>query len=246
MTATSPDSSPRSLWPGDGPLPAFVSARSRERLLRIALLLTVGVALLAALAALERYRFATAGLRLGAVTPDRFDALGRRRSIVDLLLVLAVAAVAVLWLAWFARIYANLQALGANWIRLSVPSALVSCALPVLNLFMVPLLVGEAWSASDPDGPDRSLPGDRRRPPPLVLLWVGVLILTLVVVGLAEKVAHRTLEQLGPVRSGAPLEALGALLVVAAALLTARLASILTSRQEERARAQVAAEGVEP
>lgn len=146
MTATSPPRSPRTLWPGGAPPPVYVSPRGRERLLRISLLVTAGVAFIAALAALERYRFASAGLRLGAVTPDRFDALGHRRGVIDVLLVLAVAATAVLWLVWFARVYANLPALGADWTRLSVPSAVVSCAVPILNVFMVPLLVGEAWS----------------------------------------------------------------------------------------------------
>ena len=237
MTNISTSRSPGRLWPGEA-APVYVSAQSRERLLRIALLITAGVALLAALAALERYRFASEGIRLGAVTPDRFDALGDRRSAIDLLLVLAVTGTTVVWLAWFARVYANLRALGATWTRLSVPSALMSCALPVLNVFLVPLLVGEAWSASDPNGPDRSLPGDRRFPPPLVSIWMGVVLLTLLVGAVAEKVAHRTLEQLGPVRSGAPLEALAALLAVIAALLTARIASTLTSRQDERASAE--------
>jgi hypothetical protein len=147
------------------------------------------VSLLAALAALQRYRFASEGLRLGAVSPDRFDALGQRRGVVDLLLALAVAAAAVLWLVWFARVYAN----------------------------------------------GRALPGDRRFPPVLIVIWVGVVLLTLLIGGLAEKIAHRTLQQLGPVRSGAPLEALAAVLVGVSALLTARLASTLTSRQDARA-----------
>jgi hypothetical protein len=233
MTATSQSRSPGTLWPGETP-PVYISAQSRERLLRIALLITAGVGLLAALAAIERYRFASEGLRLGAVTPDRFDALGQRRGIIDLLLALAVAAAAVLWLTWFARVYANLRALGARWTRLSVPAAVVSCAVPVLNVFLAPRLVGEAWNGSDPQGPDQSLPGDRRFPPPLVLIWVGVALLTLLVGGLAEKTAHRTLQQLGPVRSGAPLEALAALLVVVSALVTVRLAAALTSRQESR------------
>jgi len=111
---------------------------------------------------------------------------------------------------------------------------------------MVPLLVGEAWSASDPDGPEQTLPGDRRFPPPLVLVWVGVVLLTPLVAGLAEKVARRTLEQLDPVRSGAPIEALAALLVVIAALLTTRVASTLTSRQEARAGEETNAESTAP
>jgi hypothetical protein len=175
--------------------------QGRERLLRIALLVTVGVSLLAALAALERYRFASEGLQLGAVSPERFDALGHRRGIVDLLLALTVAASAVIWLAWLARVYANRRAVGASW---GVP----------------PLLV---WA------------------------WVGVVLLTLLVGGMAEKVAHRTLQQLGPVRSGAPLEVVAAVLVGVSALLTARLAAALTSRQETSA-AQVTpgAEDVAP
>lgn len=215
--------------------PVYVSAQSRERLLRIALLIVAGVSLLAALAALQRYRFASEGLRLGAVTPDRFDALGHQRGVVDLLLALSVAAAAILWLFWFVRVYANLLALGAGWTSMSVPSAVVSSVLPFLNVFMVPRLLGEAWNASDPDGPDQTLPGDRRFPPLFVLIWVGVGLLTLLLGGLAERIAHRTLEQLGPVRSGAPIEAAAAVFILASALLTIRLAAGLTARQEARA-----------
>jgi len=234
MTATSRSRSPRPLWPGEE-APVYISAKSRERLLRIALLITAGVAFLAALAAIERYRFANEGLRLGAVTPDRYDALGQRRGIVDLLLVSAVAAAAVLWLSWFARIYSNLRALGASWTRFSVPAAVMSCAVPVLNVFFAPRLLGEAWNGSDPQSPDHSLPDDRRFPPPIVLIWVGVALLTVLVGGIAEKIAHRTLQQLGPVRSGAPLEAVAAAFLVVAALVTVRLTAALTSLQEARA-----------
>lgn len=78
------------------------------------------------------------------------------------------------------------------------------------------------------------------------MLWVGVVLLTPLVAGLAEKVAHRTLEQLGPVRSGAPIQALAAVLVVIAALLTTRVASTLTSRQEARAGEETNAESTAP
>ena len=215
--------------------PPYVSAEPRERLLRIALLVIAGVSLLAALAALERYRFAAEGIRLGAVTADRFDALGQRRAILDVLLVLAAATGALLWLVWFARVYANLEALGASWTSVSVSSAVVCCVVPVLNLFMVPRLVGEAWNATDPGRADGTYEAERRFPPPFVLLWAGVLILTLLVGGLAEKIAPRTLDQLGPVRAGAPIEAVAAVLIVTSALLTIRLTSTLTARQEARA-----------
>ena len=215
--------------------PPYASPRAREKALRIALFTTAVAGVLVALAALERYRFATEGLRLGAVTSDRFDALGHRRGIAEVFLVLTGAAAGVTWLLWFGRIYGNLQALGAHWTRLSIRTALICCALPGINLVVAPWLTAEAWRGSDPAGPDRHPPGTRRLPPLAVTVWTVVLLLTLLIGVVAEKVAHRTLEQLGPVRSGAPFEAFAAVLVAGSALLTIWLASSLTARQEARA-----------
>lgn len=223
------------------PSAPYVSPRSLARTLRIALFIVAAAGVLAALAALERYRFAADALSIGAVTPGREDVVSQHRTITDILLVASIGAAAISWLAWFARAYGNLQALGAAWTRLSKETAVFCCAVPVFNLFFAPWLVNEAWQTSDPDGGPRPLPGEGR-PPALILVWPLVALAGIVTAVLGEKVSHRDLEYLGRVRSGSRLEILAALLLSTAALVTALVSDSLTARQAARAaRVEVAA-----
>lgn len=239
--ATTQTSAPRSAFPAAEnyrgfPEPGrYVSARRRADTLRVAHIAMTAASVIAALAALERFSFAVQTLRLGAFAPGRFDAVSRDRSIADVLFVLAAAATIVAWLAWFARVYRNIRPLGAAWTRVSPPLAVVSCAVPLLNLFMAPWLCAEVWRTSDPGAGEHPHREDAGSPPLLLVVWpvVGVLALVAAVVGL--KVSHHSMAQLRPVRSGSPFEFAGAVLAVPALAITARLTTMITARQDDRA-----------
>ena len=224
------------LLPSDASPPPYTSPRDRERILRIALMTVAAGAVLAALGALERYRFASEALRLGAVTPGREDAVSQHRTITEFVVVVTVLAAAGLWLRWFSQIYGNLPLLGASWPRLSRQAAVIWCAVPVINLFMAPRLIGETWHVSNPEGDARQFPEDTKQwRPALAVIWSVAGLLTFVAAVLTLKMSSRTVDQLDRVRSGALGEVGTAVLVVVSAMLTARLAAALTARQEARA-----------
>jgi len=207
--------------------PPYVSPVRRMNVLRIALLATAAVSVVAGLAAVQRQRFAAEALRVGAVTPDRLDALAHRWAVIEFLVALSAIGAGLAWLAWFAQVYGNLSRLGARWTTVSRSMAVVCCAVPVLNLFMAPKLWFEAWRWSGPDS-------DARRPTVLLLAWPALGLITLVLVVLGERTTDRAMSYLDPVRSAAPLQILAAVALVVSVLVTLRLAELLTVRQEAR------------
>ena len=224
------------LAPDDPQPPPYCSPRNREKQLGIALTMTAAAAAFTALAAVERYRLASEALRLGAVSPAREDAVAQHRTIAYIVVALVGLAAAALWLRWFSQVYGNLPSLGATRTRLSHSSAVVCCALPVINLYMAPRLIAEAWHASDPGGDRRRYLEDAKSwPPGLGALWSPVGLLTLVAAIFAEKISPPALDYLESARSGSLVEVGAATLAVATVLLTARLAAALTARQEARA-----------
>jgi hypothetical protein len=224
------------LYP-DAPQPApYASPRNRERQLRIALMMAGAAAVLTALAALERYRFTSEALRLGAVSPAREDAVAQHRTITYFVIAVIGLAAATLWLRWFSQVYGNLPSLGAAETRLSPSTAVVCCVLPFLNLIMAPRSIAEAWHVSDPEGDRRRYAEDAKGwPSGLAAIWSPVGLLTLVAAAFGLKMSPPGLDHLERVRSGSLIEVGAAVLLVMTVLLTARLAADLTARQELRA-----------
>ena len=208
--------------------PPYVSPVTRMNVLRIALLVTAAVSVMAGLAAVQRQRFATEALRVGAVTPDRLDALAHRWAVIEFLLAAAAIAAGLAWLAWFVQAYGNLQRLGARWTSMSRSTAVVCCAVPVLNLFMAPKLWLEAWRWSESDS-------GAKRPTALLLAWPAVGLITVLLGVLGERTTDRDMGYLDPVRSAAPLQILAAVALLGSVLITLRLAEVLTVRQEAAA-----------
>jgi hypothetical protein len=224
------------LHPEDTPSPPYASSRNRERQLQIALTMAYGSTALTALAAFERYRFASEAIRIGAVSPTREDAVLQHRTISYILAGLIALAAVILWLRWFSQAYGNLPSLGATRMRLSPSSAVVFCALPVINLFIAPRLIAEAWHVSDPEGDRRRYLEDAKSwPSGLAAIWSPLGLLTIVAAALGQKISPPALDHLQSVRSGALIEVGSAGLAVATVILTGRLAATLTARQEARA-----------
>ncbi|HEV3362948.1 MAG TPA: DUF4328 domain-containing protein, partial [Acidimicrobiia bacterium] len=145
-------------------------------------------------------------------------------------------AAAILWLWWFSQVYANLPSLGATRTRFTRAGAVVWCAVPVINLFMAPVLFAESWHASDPQGDrQRYLEDAKRWPRGLAAIWAPLVLLTLVAVAFGLKMSPPGLDHLERVRSGSLVEVGAAALAAMTVLLTARLADALTTRQEARA-----------
>jgi hypothetical protein len=215
--------------------PPYLSPHSRETILRIALLALAAAAIVAALAAFERLRFAGEAIRIGAVTPDRLDRVASHWTVAEFLVAVTAVVAAVAWLAWFARVYGNLPALGARWTTVSRFNGVFCCALPVLNLFMAPKLWLETWRASEFDSEPGENAGRRiapGRPTVLLLAWPAIGLLTAVLAFLGQRKTDRALDYLAPVRSAAPLQILAAVGLLVSAVITLPLAQALTTRQE--------------
>lgn len=234
---------PKTRYPAFTPRP-YVSPVSRVKVLRIALIAVAVAAVLAGFAAVQRQQFASEALRLGAVTPDRLDALAHRWALVEFLVAVSVAGATAAWLAWFARVYGNLQPLGARLTAVSRSMAVVCCAVPVLNLVMAPRLWLEAWRSSESDsgsgdGAERRID---TRPTALLLAWPAIGLVAVVLAVLGERKTDRALDYLGPVRTAAPLQILAAAALLVAVPITLRLAEALTARQEGAARRAISEE----
>ena len=66
---------------------------------------------------------------------------------------LVLLLVAVLFLAWFRRVYRNLEALGARGLRFKTGWAFWGWFVPLLGLLRPKQLLDDVWRASDPDLP---------------------------------------------------------------------------------------------
>jgi Protein kinase domain/Domain of unknown function (DUF4328) len=157
---------------------------------------------------------------------------------------LVLLLVAVLFLAWFRRVYRNLEALGARGLRFKAGWAVWGWFVPVLGLFRPKQLLNDVWRASDPDLPADDPASWRRRPVPGVLTWWWLAFLASMTTRAITTQSVHTLAVLmtfgllsGPLDLVAPtsgVQSLADLLTVVSGLLAFRVVRMTTDRQEAR------------
>src|SRR5437667_12701875 len=79
---------------------------------------------------------------------------------------------AVVWLIWQYRAHANLRAIGAQDLRFSPLKGVASWFVPVGNLVLPYLAVGQLWKGSHPEAGVADWTA-RRRTPRVALWWAG-------------------------------------------------------------------------
>jgi Domain of unknown function (DUF4328) len=89
----------------------------------------------------------------------------------------------IIWLFWQFRCQSNVRALGARGLLFRPTFTVLAWAVPVANLVLPALAVGELWRSSDPDvGPDE---WRRNRSSPLIWVWWLSFLAGLALLGLA-------------------------------------------------------------
>jgi hypothetical protein len=157
---------------------------------------------------------------------------------------LVLLLVAVVFLAWFRRVYRNLEALGARGLRFKAGWAVWGWFVPLLGLFRPKQLLNDVWRAGDPDLPADDPGSWRRRPVPGVLTWWWLAFLASITARAITTQSFHTLAvlmtfgllsaplDLVPPNSG--VQSLADLLTVVAGLLALRVVRMTTDRQEAR------------
>ena len=158
--------------------------------------------------------------------------------------VLVFLIVALMFVVWLYRAYANLPHLGIDNLRFSRVWALTSWVIPVVNLWRPKQIINDIWRASDPSrSPHDAALWRGKAVPGIFLLWwcalVGSKLLALE--PLATLVDSSVLRSLGIV-SGRAQQAEANLLIATfagglsalAALLAIRVVGMTSARQEAR------------
>jgi hypothetical protein len=138
---------------------------------------------------------------------------------------------------WAHRAYRNLPALGAQGLRFSPRWAAGAWFVPILNLFRPYQVVGEAWTASDPQ--ERSSTREsraRRTVPALILAWWLLFILSSVAGNVIARLTAASTTLAQTVAADWLLVASN-LLDIVAAMLALLVIRRLDARQEARYRA---------
>jgi Protein kinase domain/Domain of unknown function (DUF4328) len=157
-----------------------------------------------------------------------------------------------LWLAWFRRAYLNLPALGARRLRFRPWWAVGAWLVPVFSLFRPKQVLNDIWRASDPDLPPDQADTWRRRPVAELLGWWWLAFLASVLVrSITTEAVHAAAdlmllgllpERFESFQPSAGMQVLADLLTVVCGLLALRVVRRTTARQHDRA-SQLAATG---
>lgn len=149
-----------------------------------------------------------------------------------LLLLGAVVAAGVAFVAWFVRAYRNLPALGVEGLRHRPAWAGATWLVPMVNLVVPKELVDDLWRASDPGLPVPSSEWRHRPVPARIHLWWVSVVSSGVLVGVVQWVLASGV--VGP-RVGAMVVVVAHGAVAAAALVSCGLVAEVTRRQLARA-----------
>jgi hypothetical protein len=228
-----------------GALHGYLPLRRPARRLRVALWLSMLLALASALANLGDTR--AAGVLLGDDPSS-----GNLYLWVGLVQAIWFLVTAGLWLAWFRRAYLNLPALGARRLRYRGWWAVGAWLLPVFSLFRPKQVLNDIWRASDPSQPDQA---DTWRGRPVVELlgwWWLAFVASILVRSITTEAVHAAAdfmllgllpEQLERFQPSAGLQVLADLLTVLTGLLALRVVRRTSARQDDRAN-RLAATGI--
>jgi Domain of unknown function (DUF4328) len=170
------------------------------------------------------------------------NASDRRQAIVGGTQGIVFLITVVLFLAWFYRCYANIEALGAQWPRYGKGWAVGGWFVPILNVWRPKQIANDIWRASDPSLPADVGTGWRGAHVPAFLLvwWLAYQVASSLYNG-----AFRF-----NIRASEPSEYLSGNAIYLAAdtagLVSGLLAALVVYRMTRRQTARAAAIGVEP
>jgi Protein kinase domain/Domain of unknown function (DUF4328) len=230
--------------PGAGPGPpaaaleGYLPLRRPARRVRVALWLSMLLALTSAAANLGDIGVVRQLAGEGASSGDFYLWVGAVQAAWFLV-------TAGLWLAWFRRAYLNLPALGARRLRYRPWWAVGSWLLPVFSLFRPKQVLNDIWRASDPDLPLDQPDAWRKRPVPELLGWWWLAFLASILVrSITTEAVHAAAdfmllgllpEQLDRFKPSAGMQIVADLLTVLCGLLALRVVRRTTARQHDRA-----------
>ncbi len=166
--------------------PAFLPV---QRLAQV-LIILLGLAGLLALAGLVigAQRHARFGeLQRRPVPPEVLESSDNAYGAVGAFQLIVAAAIAIVFLVWFFRVYANLAALGARQLRHGPGWAVGAWLVPVVNLARPLEMVSDAWRASNPKAPgDQGATWREANVPRFLGVWWGLLLGTTLLARLAS------------------------------------------------------------
>jgi serine/threonine protein kinase len=221
-----------------GAIEGYLPLRRLARRARVALWLSILLALASAVANLGDTSAARELAGEGASTGDLYLVIG----VIQAAWFLVTAG---LWLAWFRRAYLNLPGLGARRLRFRPWWAVGSWLLPVFSLFRPKQVLNDIWRASDPDLPLDQPDAWRKRPVAELLGWWWLAFLASILVrSITTEAVHAAAdlmllgllpEQLDRFQPSAGMQILADLLTVVCGLLALRVVRRTTARQHDRA-----------
>ena len=223
------------IW--SGPVPSYLPLGRRATVVKVLLVVYAAADLVslgscvARLGQLHRLMADRASVSVAVV-----HAADVRQAVTATLPALLYVAIAVAFLAWFARAYADVRALGVQRLRYGGGWAILAWLIPLVNYVLPKRLADDLWKGSDPDLPSPA--GERWkdvRVPGLLHAWWAVFVaanLFGTALQLLTPGGHPTLRQIiGTTRMLAAFDLVN---VVLAALAYA-VVRALTARLEVRA-----------
>lgn len=171
------------------------------------------------------------------VAQERLDANDLRQHMLSIVYLLLLIPTAIVYLVWFHRAYANLEALGAADLRHKPGWAVGFWFVPILNMFRPVQIAQEIWRGSDPDqAVARDVAKPRPRNSGLIGLWWAFWLISN---GLAN-IAFRMSASANTVQlqlSAAWMSMLAGALSIAAGLFAFAVVAAIDRRQRACARA---------
>jgi hypothetical protein len=172
----------------------------------------------------------------GAFTLNEANASDHRQAVMGVIQIGLVVITAIVFIRWFRRAYANIDALGGER-RFGTGWAIGAWFVPILNLWRPKQIANELWHTSDPDHPNENR-ADAGGSSVLTLWWILFLVSNWIsqVAGrlaFSGDTAHELKSSTGAFLFADAVDIFAAVLAITVVLK-------LTARQEERARARAA------
>jgi hypothetical protein len=185
----------------------------------------------------------------GEVAPSEVEDVQAGIGALYLLSTLIQVVLAGLFIAWFHRAYKNLERTSVAELRYSTGWAIGGWFIPVFNWIRPKQIVNDVWRAGESGAEVRDGSWRSRPVAPLVHWWWGAWIASTILYaagsvlsgGSGDVIAGR--EEIESEQTATSIEAVAALLGVAAAILAVRVVRRLTSRGDELRAAVLAGEG---
>ena len=195
----------------------------------------IGVTALALLAAIVEYRFYSGYADDEPVDEDAELPILLFSGLVGFAQFALYVAIAVLFIVWFHRAYANLHALGAEYLRWGKGWAIGAWFVPILNLWRPKQIANDIWRASDPNAPPHQASSWRDKDVPAVFQWWWAAFLVTNWIGNVAGRGVWTADTPTELARSAGVHVISNAFDILAAVLAVVVVARTTSRQDERA-----------